>query len=329
MGGPVPGVGERGLQLARQRRPAPSRRPPHRHPRRHPQGPRPRPRSGHHRHGTPPPLRSRRHRGHRGGPYLASRPRRHGQPPRRRLPRGHRPRRRPAHRPHRDARRRIPARSHRQFRRRARPHHLQLRVHERGVGETRACGTGACAAVAAARAHQPSPSLAVDYTADLPGGRLHIVVRPSGANRPHRPRSHHRPGHRPPHPAQRLQAPGESPHMGTARGWRIRDWPVQGEPCRTRPRLRPILRGPRWSSRRKPRGVRGIPRCMSPGWWTAAWSGTPSSSRRCSAAWPRSPASVSQSTAAIPSWPTTSARSSSSTCPPAPHAGAPLTAPAP
>ncbi|WP_086705724.1 diaminopimelate epimerase [Streptomyces antimycoticus] len=61
------------------------------------------------------------------------------------------------------------------------PHHLQMRVHERGVGETRACGTGACAAVAAARAHQPSPPLAVDYTADLPGGRLHIVVRPSGA----------------------------------------------------------------------------------------------------------------------------------------------------
>ncbi|GAA1141485.1 diaminopimelate epimerase [Streptomyces javensis] len=61
------------------------------------------------------------------------------------------------------------------------PHHLQLRVHERGVGETRACGTGACAAVAAARAHQPSPPLAVHYAADLPGGRLHIVVRPSGA----------------------------------------------------------------------------------------------------------------------------------------------------
>lgn len=61
------------------------------------------------------------------------------------------------------------------------PHHLQLRVHERGVGETRACGTGACAAVAAARAHQPPPPLAVHYAADLPGGRLHIVVRPSGA----------------------------------------------------------------------------------------------------------------------------------------------------
>lgn len=56
------------------------------------------------------------------------------------------------------------------------PHHLQPRGHERGVGETRAC-----AAVAAARAHQPSPALAVGYTADLPGGRLRIVVRPSGA----------------------------------------------------------------------------------------------------------------------------------------------------
>lgn len=28
------------------------------------------------------------------------------------------------------------------------PHHLHLRVHERGVGETQACGTGACAAAA-------------------------------------------------------------------------------------------------------------------------------------------------------------------------------------
>ncbi|GAA2359517.1 diaminopimelate epimerase [Streptomyces cuspidosporus] len=61
------------------------------------------------------------------------------------------------------------------------PHHLQLRVHERGVGETRACGTGACAAVAAARARHPHPPLAAHYTADLPGGRLHIAVRPDGA----------------------------------------------------------------------------------------------------------------------------------------------------
>ncbi|MDX3232572.1 diaminopimelate epimerase [Streptomyces sp. ME19-01-6] len=61
------------------------------------------------------------------------------------------------------------------------PHHLQLRVHERGVGETRACGTGACAAVAAARAHHTRPPLAAHYTIDLPGGRLHIVVRPDGA----------------------------------------------------------------------------------------------------------------------------------------------------
>ncbi|MBS0399635.1 MAG: diaminopimelate epimerase, partial [Proteobacteria bacterium] len=31
--------------------------------------------------------------------------------------------------------------------------HIRLRVHERGAGETRACGTGACAAVAVGRRH--------------------------------------------------------------------------------------------------------------------------------------------------------------------------------
>ena len=53
---------------------------------------------------------------------------------------------------------------------------IGLRVHERGVGETLACGTGACAAVAAALARG-------DVTGDtvrvrLPGGTL--VVRPRG-----------------------------------------------------------------------------------------------------------------------------------------------------
>jgi diaminopimelate epimerase len=59
------------------------------------------------------------------------------------------------------------------------PRHLALRVHERGVGETRACGTGACAAVAALRARdgQQQPG---DYLVDAPGGRLHIRVRPGG-----------------------------------------------------------------------------------------------------------------------------------------------------
>ncbi|MBP1474915.1 diaminopimelate epimerase [Frateuria sp. MAH-13] len=49
--------------------------------------------------------------------------------------------------------------------------HLRLRVHERGSGWTRACGTGACAAMAVLRARgQVDESVQVD----LPGGRLQI-----------------------------------------------------------------------------------------------------------------------------------------------------------
>jgi diaminopimelate epimerase len=50
--------------------------------------------------------------------------------------------------------------------------HIQLRVFERGVGETLACGTGACAAVAVGRRHgRLDPTVAVD----LPGGKLEIT----------------------------------------------------------------------------------------------------------------------------------------------------------
>ncbi|MFF2652790.1 diaminopimelate epimerase [Streptomyces sp. NPDC058045] len=62
--------------------------------------------------------------------------------------------------------------------------HLALRVHERGAGETRSCGTGACAvAVAAARRDGADPAatgLPVTYTVDVPGGRLVITERPDG-----------------------------------------------------------------------------------------------------------------------------------------------------
>ncbi len=51
------------------------------------------------------------------------------------------------------------------------PDHVRLRVFERGAGETRACGTGACAAVAVARRHGP---LAEEVRVDLPGGRLTV-----------------------------------------------------------------------------------------------------------------------------------------------------------
>ncbi len=51
------------------------------------------------------------------------------------------------------------------------PDHVRLRVFERGAGETQACGTGACAAVAVGRRHGP---LAEEVRVDLPGGRLTV-----------------------------------------------------------------------------------------------------------------------------------------------------------
>lgn len=47
--------------------------------------------------------------------------------------------------------------------------HIRLRVHERGTGETLACGTGACGAVAVGRRHG---LLGEEVKVDLPGGRL-------------------------------------------------------------------------------------------------------------------------------------------------------------
>ncbi|GAA1373430.1 diaminopimelate epimerase [Streptomyces beijiangensis] len=62
--------------------------------------------------------------------------------------------------------------------------HVAMRVHERGAGETRSCGTGACAvAVAAARRDGVDPSVTgapVTYTVDVLGGRLMITERPDG-----------------------------------------------------------------------------------------------------------------------------------------------------
>ncbi|MEV4559758.1 diaminopimelate epimerase [Kitasatospora sp. NPDC049285] len=62
--------------------------------------------------------------------------------------------------------------------------HVAMRVHERGSGETRSCGTGACAvAVAAARRDGNDPAVTgrpVSYTVDVPGGRLVIEEFPDG-----------------------------------------------------------------------------------------------------------------------------------------------------
>jgi len=61
----------------------------------------------------------------------------------------------------------------------AAPDHVRLRVFERGVGETQACGTGACAAVAVGRRHGP---LAEEVRVDVPGGRL--IVQWPGPGEP-------------------------------------------------------------------------------------------------------------------------------------------------
>lgn len=55
--------------------------------------------------------------------------------------------------------------------------HVAMRVHERGSGETRSCGTGACAVmVAAAVADGRGPGST--YRVDLPGGTLTIAWTP-------------------------------------------------------------------------------------------------------------------------------------------------------
>lgn len=56
--------------------------------------------------------------------------------------------------------------------------HLDLRVWERGVGETHACGTGACAAVVSL---QRAGLLDAEVAVDLPGGRLTIAHDAGGS----------------------------------------------------------------------------------------------------------------------------------------------------
>jgi diaminopimelate epimerase len=57
---------------------------------------------------------------------------------------------------------------------RAGAHHVRMRVHERGSGETRSCGTGVCAVAVAEAGSAARP---VTYRVDVPGGRLEVTWR--------------------------------------------------------------------------------------------------------------------------------------------------------
>ncbi len=56
---------------------------------------------------------------------------------------------------------------------------LRMRVHERGVGETRSCGTGTVAALAAVLDSQARQTGEADV--QVPGGRLHVEIAEDGS----------------------------------------------------------------------------------------------------------------------------------------------------
>lgn len=54
-----------------------------------------------------------------------------------------------------------------------------MRVHERGVGETRSCGTGTVAAAVAALAYTGSSTGTL--CVEIPGGRVSVTVTEAGS----------------------------------------------------------------------------------------------------------------------------------------------------
>ena len=57
------------------------------------------------------------------------------------------------------------------------PSAVAMRVHERGAGETRSCGTGACAVAAVAAGDQRG----FTYDVDVPGGRVRVTETAGGS----------------------------------------------------------------------------------------------------------------------------------------------------
>lgn len=63
-----------------------------------------------------------------------------------------------------------------EFVRAVEPGHIAMRVHERGVGETQSCGTGAAAAVLATWWWAGRPADHLDWRVDVPGGQLGVRI---------------------------------------------------------------------------------------------------------------------------------------------------------
>jgi diaminopimelate epimerase len=73
-----------------------------------------------------------------------------------------------------------PAGQNVEFAARLGPRHLVMRVHERGVGETRSCGTGICAVVAAVASADGNPADGRPWRVDVPGGTCEVTWRSDG-----------------------------------------------------------------------------------------------------------------------------------------------------
>lgn len=74
----------------------------------------------------------------------------------------------------------LPSGQNVEFVARVAPRHLTMRVHERGVGETRSCGTGICAAVVAAATTDGAGADDTPWRVDVPGGTCEVVWRSDG-----------------------------------------------------------------------------------------------------------------------------------------------------